>query len=117
MTAEARRHDKRDRCLDRLLPRQYGHPGPVQQFGDARPERRRPRAGDQQLHPEVVVEERQDVEQAGRGGHVVDDEEHLVAAPTGGPPCRVVADRHPYPPGPRHVLAHLSPPVRLIGQR
>lgn len=95
--AKAGRDRKVHRRREGLFPRVYGQPRVREQVRDARPEGRGSRAGGEELHPEVVVEQRQDIEQPGRRGDVVHDEQHAAASHPRGPARRVVPDRHPYP--------------------
>ncbi|NUS28892.1 MAG: hypothetical protein HOV70_06750 [Streptomyces sp.] len=52
-----------------------------EQLRQARLERGRPRARHRQPHPQVVVEQRQYVQEPGRRGDVGDDEEHPLDTP------------------------------------
>ncbi len=95
--AKAGRDRKVHRRREGLFPREYGQPRVREQVRDARPEGRGTRAGGEELHPEVVVEQRQDIEQPGCRGDVVHDEQHAAASHPRGPARRVVPDRHPNP--------------------
>ncbi|GHJ01514.1 hypothetical protein TPA0906_33790 [Streptomyces olivaceus] len=57
------------------------------------------------------MEQREYVQQAGRGRHVVDDEEDAPAARTGDPPVRVLAHRYAQP---RRPACHSGPPPDVI---
>ncbi|WP_326740105.1 hypothetical protein [Streptomyces sp. NBC_01022] len=107
MAAEAGGDDQVDRRRRSLLPRQDGHAGFGEQLGRARGERRGPRAGGEELDPQIVVEERQHIEEPCGGGDIVDDDQDPQARPTGGPPRRIAPDGHPHPPV--QPLCHLRP--------
>ncbi|MFI6938989.1 hypothetical protein ACIBI4_06930 [Streptomyces sp. NPDC050418] len=110
MTAETGRDGEIHGRGQRLLPRQHGHPDGREQLVDARHERGRSGAGREQLHALVAVEEAEHVEQPGRGGDVVHDEEHGAAVAARHPASGVGSDGHPYPRVP--ALTHpLPPPV------
>ncbi|WP_129772424.1 hypothetical protein [Streptomyces sp. L-9-10] len=62
MTAETGRDRQIHREFEGLLPRQYGYAGLREQLGHPGPERRRTGPGGEQLHPQIVAEQRQDVQ-------------------------------------------------------
>ncbi|WP_406385261.1 hypothetical protein [Streptomyces sp. NBC_01618] len=99
MAAEAGGDDQIHLRLGRLLVRHDRHPGIGKQLCRAGRERRGARTGHQKLDAPVVVEQGEHIEQPGRGGHVVHDDEHAQALAPGRPPRRIVPHRHPHPPG------------------
>ncbi|WP_282790793.1 hypothetical protein [Streptomyces sp. CC224B] len=114
MTAEAGGDRQVHRGPQRLVPGQDGNPDVPQQLRDPGPVRRRAGAGGEELHAQVVAEQRQDVQEPGGGRDVVDDQQHTTAPPPRRPPPGVLTDRYADPLLPRLRRLPLLPLVSLL---
>ncbi len=112
--AVAGRDGELHRQPHRLLPGQHGQPHRLQRLGDAREEGRGAGAGGEQLEARITVEQRQHVQQAGRRGDVVHDEQGPAGRPPRHPPLGVGADGHPQPLGGQRPPRLPSPVGRSI---
>jgi hypothetical protein len=78
----------------RLVPRNQAHAELGQEFRQPGKKRIGRLDGEDDLHPEIVRENRQQVEQSGHGNGVVDDDEDALGVSHRGPPLRPGADGH-----------------------